>query len=283
MALILSTATIANAATWHVMPGGGGDAITIQAGINLASNGDVVLVAPGTYTGAGNFNINFNGKNITVTSELGAQVTIIDCQGAGGGFTLANNETSSAIVDGFTIKNGLATKGGGILIDTSSPTIRYCVIQNCYANATGGGISVKKGDPQIYNNTLDGNGAALTGGGILLGALSHAHVWQNIICHSTAGAAITCAGAMAGTTMACNDVYGNTGGDAICIGDAGNNISSDPLFCGIPGTGNFTLQQTSPCSASYSPCLAAVGALGVQCQVTATQPVTWGRVKSMYR
>jgi hypothetical protein len=30
-------------------------------------------------------------------------------------------------------------------------------------------------------------------------------------------------------------------------------------------------------------CLATVGALGPQCQVTATEPVTWGKVKSMYR
>jgi len=26
-----------------------------------------------------------------------------------------------------------------------------------------------------------------------------------------------------------------------------------------------------------------VGALGPQCQVTATEPITWGKVKSMYR
>jgi parallel beta-helix repeat protein len=283
MVLVLGSAAVANGATWHVIPGGGGDATTIQAGINLASNGDVVLVAPGTYTGAGNRNVNFSGKNITVTTELGAQMTIIDCQSGGWGFTFNTNETTSAVLEGFTIKNGLAPKGAGIMIDTASPTIRFNVITNCYASANGGGIYVKKGDPSIYNNTLDGNGALLSGGGVLLGAQSHAHLWQNIVCHSTAGAAITCAGAMTGTTMACNDVYGNTGGDAICIGDAGNNISTDPLYCGIAGSGNFTLQETSPCVAIYSPCLASVGAFGPQCQVTATEAVTWGKVKSMYR
>lgn len=284
MVLVMAAATAAKAATWQVNPGGGGDATTIQDGINLAANGDVVLVAPGTYTGPLNRNISFGGKNITVQSQAGALLTVIDCQNLGNGFNFIAGETAAAVLDGFTIKNGQANKGGGIQIDTASPTVRYCVITGCTANALGGGIYVKKGDPQIYNNTIDANNCVLAagGGGITLGALSHANVWQNIICNSTAGGAVACAGAMTGTQLACNDVYNNVGGDAVCFGTA-TNFASDPLYCGMPGSGNFTLQQTSPCAPTFSPCAAGVGAYGVQCQVTATQPVTWGSVKNMYR
>lgn len=47
---------------------------TIQVGINAASNGDIVLVAPGTYYEQ----ITFGGKAIVVRSQSGNRVTIID-------------------------------------------------------------------------------------------------------------------------------------------------------------------------------------------------------------
>src|ERR1700690_642577 len=81
------------------------DQPTIQAGINAASNGDTVLVSPGTY----NENIDFMGKQITVTSSSGPAVTIID----GGGYTtdsnatvnFSTNETPNSILSGFTIQD----------------------------------------------------------------------------------------------------------------------------------------------------------------------------------
>ena len=53
---------------------------TIQAGINVACEGDTVLVAPGTYTGQHNRDIDFLGKNLVLLSEGGPEVTIVDCQ-----------------------------------------------------------------------------------------------------------------------------------------------------------------------------------------------------------
>jgi hypothetical protein len=280
--MVLGFAAGANAATWHVVPGGGGDATTIQAGINLASNGDVVMVASGTYTGAGNVNVNFNGKNITVISESSAQFTTIDCQNAAAAFVFNQNETSAAVVQGFTIKNGSGVKGGGISIDSSSPTITYNVFSHCNATTAGGAIYAKFGNPTVYNNTFDNNGAPF-GGAMCFAAQSNTHFYQNIICNSTAGGAYFCSGAGNGTVVACNDAYANVGGDTICKGDAGQNFSLDPLFCGVPGSDNFFLQQTSPCSSAFSPCATGVGVFGVLCQVTATEPITWGKVKSMYR
>ena len=42
---------------------------TIQAAIDDANNSDIVLVAPGTYTGDGNRDIDFRGKAITLRTR----------------------------------------------------------------------------------------------------------------------------------------------------------------------------------------------------------------------
>ncbi len=55
---------------------------TIQAAIDAAGDGDRVMVFNGTYTGAGNTDLDFGGKAITVRSKFGANHCIIDCEGA---------------------------------------------------------------------------------------------------------------------------------------------------------------------------------------------------------
>lgn len=273
----------AAAATWHVQPVGGGDAKTIQAGIDMASTGDVVMVAAGTYSGLGNVNLSFNGKGITLQSESGPLLTVIDCQLNSSGLKFQNGEGFDAMVTGFTIKNARGYKGGAFYINGASPMICYNVIQDCYAFQKGGAIYVANGSPMIFNNTMDGNGAAFSGGCFQLDSGAAPQIYQNIICHTTNAGAFSCSAASGATFVSCNDIWWNAGGDAICIGNVGSNYSQDPLFCGVAGSGNYFLQQTSPCSSSFSPCLSTVGAMGVQCQVTATQSVTWGKVKNMYR
>jgi hypothetical protein len=134
------------------------DASTIQSGINAAENGDTVVVSPGTYFE----NINFNGKNIVVTSNfyLGGDTsfisqTIINGSQPGNVDTgscviISSGEDSTAVLMGFTITGGSGTKwldahgagtyreGGGVLIDFSSPTIRNNkIIYNAATNSAG--------------------------------------------------------------------------------------------------------------------------------------------------
>jgi len=169
---------------------------TIQAGINAASPGDTVLVAPGTYTGNGNQDIDFGGKNIVVMSSAGPDVTVINCGGNAmtphRGFYFHGNEPSSAMVKGFTITNGYQENiGGGICIVGSPfgrpyPTIVENVITNCQADY-GGGIYVSWTSPTIVGNIIMGNTAVGGGGGIFCSAPSSFPLTDPVIVGNTVG------------------------------------------------------------------------------------------------
>jgi len=145
------------------------DQATIQAGINAASNGDTVLVAPGTYKE----NINFNGKAITVESSNGAKVTIIDANKLGPAATFISGELTNSVLKGFTLTNGVGagapyyTNGGGVAIAYSSPTITQNTIIN-NTDGNGGGIGSSFGSPLITNNIIKNNTASL-GAGVFIG------------------------------------------------------------------------------------------------------------------
>ena len=147
---------------------GGGDYLTIQNGIDAAVDGDTVMVAPCTYSGIGNHDVDFGGKEIVVMSSDGPEVTIVDAGNAGRGFLFQNGESELSVLDGLTVRNGATTGydgGGGIYIYLARPTITNCIISGNYGNY-GGGIWADYSSPQIINCTIRDNVAEYYGGGI---------------------------------------------------------------------------------------------------------------------
>ena len=121
---------------------------TIQAAINVCVNSDDVLVAPGVHPGA----INFLGKAITVHSSGGAAVTTIHGTPSAATATLATNESSSAVLDGFTITGG----NGGLFLQNTSCVIQNCVITNNFAtNNAGGGIRCLSTGSSVASPTIN--------------------------------------------------------------------------------------------------------------------------------
>ncbi|MHC4756071.1 MAG: right-handed parallel beta-helix repeat-containing protein [Planctomycetota bacterium] len=164
---------------------GPADFDNIQAAINLANEGDVVIVAEGVYKGTGNRDIDFKGKAITVQSTnpydpVVVANTTIDCQGTSSqryrGFYFHNNEGADSVLRGFTITNGYAPKiylnggyrtfGGGCYCVNSSPTIRECVFAQNQADWGGGIACLSSSCPVIRNSIIKNNVARLNGGGI---------------------------------------------------------------------------------------------------------------------
>ncbi len=166
--LLFGTVGTVAAGTITVRADGTGDYPTIQAAINAANVGDEVELIAGTYTGSGNWDINFSGKAITVqgTDPNDPQIvetTIIDCNdppsGAHYGFVFNSGETSQTTLAGLSITN--ATDGALWLENRSNPTIRNC---NLYGNKGSQVIMCKGSSPyiracQICNNPAGVNGA----------------------------------------------------------------------------------------------------------------------------
>jgi hypothetical protein len=128
---------------------------TIQQGIDAADDGDTVLVAPGTYTGSNNKNLDFHAKSIVLYAPDGPAVTAIDCEYEGRGFDFDSGETGAVI--GFTITNGRADYGGAIRCEFSQPQIRNCVITGNVTTECGGGIYCNLSGPALADCTIGDN------------------------------------------------------------------------------------------------------------------------------
>jgi len=207
---------------------------SIQQAIDASSDGDTVIVAPGLYFER----INFNGKNIVVTStdpndSRIVGYTILNGDGEGSVVTFENRETNAAVLTGFTITGGTGTLmysysdiyysysytyGAGILCIGASPTITRNVITNnvapysrvetntmyIYEWSDGGGIYCS-GSGIITHNVIYNNSAE-SGGGIYAGG--YATVTNNIIYDNSAaygGGIYIYAGLLSNNTLVGNN------------------------------------------------------------------------------
>lgn len=152
---------------------------TIQAAINAATNGDTVLVAPGTYLE----HLDFSGKAITVESEAGPSATIVDGGGTDTVVRIQSGEGPASVLRGFTIRNGFAAGGAGIYIGGSAPVVRENVIADNTACNEGAGIKVYFGSPTIQQNLFQNNGpcgGSVGGGAVYVGGASAVQILDNI-------------------------------------------------------------------------------------------------------
>ncbi len=155
--------------TWYVRADGTGEASTIQAAIDRAVAGDTIVLAAGTYAGAGNRDIEFAGKNLVIRSASGPDSTIVDCGGSTGeihwGFGYLAGEDSTASLEGITIRHAALT---GVRCSSASPFIRGCVVDSCITSggARGGGLYLEKSSAKILGCTITDNRVDTNGGGI---------------------------------------------------------------------------------------------------------------------
>ena len=167
----------------------------IQEAVDVAVNGDTVLVEDGHYLLSSEILVS---KEITLQSVNGADATIMDGQGGCRGFNLGS---SACVVRGFTVTNGYSkySYGGGIYCNRSAvPVIENCTLTDNYSGYGGGGIyygtasncvirsnSVKSnGGGGIYytlaTDCLISRNSGVSGGGVIGGVLNNCVVSENV-------------------------------------------------------------------------------------------------------
>ena len=204
-------------ATWYVAVGGDDTAdgrswatakATIQAGIDAAVSGGLVLVSNGVYATGGTFAAGLTNRValtnvLTVRSMNGPEATIIQGQGPVGFAAIrCAYVADGARLVGFTLTNGFtqdsldnAGSGGGVYCDSTTGIVSNCILTGNSAAANGGGAyhGALEDCVLIENSASDGGGAynsllhhceltensANYGGGISRGTLYHCALTRN--------------------------------------------------------------------------------------------------------
>lgn len=155
-------------------------AVTIQDAINAALPDDQILVTNGIYS-VGATIVSDVGTNrvaitnvISVQSVNGPEFTVID----GGGLVRCAYLMDGSRIAGFTLTNGVADSGGGVMCQSEEAFISNCVLAgNSAAVSDGGGAYAGT----LVNCVLTGNSAPLgLGGGAAWSTLNNCILAGNL-------------------------------------------------------------------------------------------------------
>lgn len=171
-------------------------ATNIQAAVDVATNGQTVVVLDGTYLLSSQVVVS---NAISIVASNPPPAVVVDGQGATRCFYLADTGCTLA---GLVITNGVADgsegqyEGGGVFCEGTTPFITNCIIVGCQAES-GGGIAFGT----VNASVIRGN-SAVYGGGCLQSV-----VWRSDLVGNTA---MEYGGAFEGTE------FGNAGALYYC-------------------------------------------------------------------
>ncbi len=135
----------------------------------------------------------------------------------------------------------------------------------------GGGTIHNTGLARHHNfyvsNSFVGNEFVGTPGTCLLARGRHLHLDRNLCVATRNGTGIVAPDTSGGwwtIEITCNNSWGNTFENYVCVNLDTSNLSLDPEFCDA-ANGDFQVKQSSPCAPSNNGCGVLIGALGIGC------------------
>jgi len=211
--------------------------VTIQAAVDNTNDGGTIILEPSIYTGAGNCDIVFGGKTMTITGQESSDIdpiaaTIIDCNGSEGdehqGFILDQND--NVTIKNLTITGGYSRFGAAVYSEYGTLTIVNCVITGNVGTFDGGGICLVSSDGYIFDCTIASNSTTYNRYGIIYCVNATATVSNCILSNENYSPEIY-------TYKSTADVsYCNVNGGY----EGGGNIDVQPIFADV-NNGNYHL------------------------------------------
>ncbi len=190
---------------------------------------------------------------------------------------------SSVMANRSTFRNN--TGGAGVVINlqnNAGATMTDCLVTGNTATSSweGGIILAELGSFHLTRCTIADN----TCGAAASGAVDDRHDGSTITNCIITGTKVGM-GTKRCETITCSLFFGNEGGDVSpCIDlSADGNLNVAPQFCD-PANEDYQLAVDSPCLPKNSGACDQIGAMGAGgCVVTSVEPMSFGRVKAMYR
>jgi hypothetical protein len=295
----------------------------IQAALDSSATGDTVLVEPGEYSWTsgpltfrgkelvlrseggpestilratpGNGAIGFSDREDSSRVE-GFTIRVGD---VGGGSAISIWNAAPTIDNCVIVDNYSTGDCAGVMVSGGDPNWALALITNTVIAFNEGGSAgaiAAIGDAfvqligcTIHANTSESAPCSPFAAQVLAISSSGVVIERTIISGSPDGWPLSCEGSA--VLLSCSNLYGNSCGDyedcfASELGVNGN-ISAEPQYCEPSAEAlDFSLAAGSPCLPGNHPDGAVcdlIGARGQGCAPTATTPVTWGRMKSLFR
>ena len=232
----------------------------LKSAISIASDGDTIIVANGSYSGVNNSNLSISQSGLTIKAAEGASPSITGSS-ARRIFSLTG---SNIVLQGLFLTSGKVNSdyGGGVLIASDGVTIKNCTFYNCKA-FYGGAVFISGNNVVIddcefksntaYDSKLTRGGAIYINGGYENILVNNSRFGVNGYNRADYGGAIFMSSpAVFNNTVFNNNIADDNGGAFYVTNTAKNSLFENCSFGNNAAYGRYTSVTGGGAMAIYS-------------------------------
>ena len=232
----------------------------LKSAISIASDGDTIIVANGSYSGVNNSNLSISQSGLTIKAAEGASPSITGSS-ARRIFLLTG---PNIVLQGLFLTSGRINSnyGGGVLIASDGVTIKNCTFYNCKA-LYGGAVFISGNNIVIddcefksntaYDSKLTSGGAIYINGGYENILVNNSRFGVNGYNRADYGGAIFMSSpAVFNNTVFNNNIADDNGGAFYVTNTAKNSLFENCSFGNNAAYGRYTSVTGGGAMAIYS-------------------------------